>query len=333
MQKVEERREAMRKSGDRPIVLVVSLALLLALSTALYAGCGAGGSSSYTKAVLDQWSGLEGDSEELVEAAQEIADEADLEDYSELLSDAEDNAASFEDELGDLKVPSELDESNEALEDFLSAYADYLKALRKNLDAVIAGEELDYTPDLDTPAIEAEDALEEYQDSQDYNEADLDRDIWDLPGFLGEAIVDVYGDVIIDDNIDGDDVIEGGFNTAQEAVDAWYNYFNLGDGDAMWYLIDLESPMLMDYSYDSFTTFVIEVNANGLQACPNSYDVEETTDADGDWTTVYMTVDYSESLGMENEIIPRYSDDVTMELVNRGDGWFVYDVFSDSDIW
>lgn len=314
----------MRERAKRRSVPIILLTLLLALGAALQAGCGGGGTGGYTEAVLREWSVLERDGGELVEAASEIADETDLEDLLELLSGSREVVGSFEEEIDGLKVPSGLEESHEALGGFLSAYDDYLKALQKNLDAVLAGEELGYTPDLDTPALEAEEKLEEYQDSQDYNPARLDRDVWDLPAVLGEAIVTIYG---------GSDLESGQYDKALETLDAWYYYFNRGDGESMYALLDMQSPIKDAFGYESFLVQAGEANASGLRAEYAIDGGDGNTDQEGDWLTVYLTVDYSEYLDMEGNTVPAHMEYVVIDLLNREDGWFVYQVFSESTLW
>ena len=101
----------------------------------------------------------------------------------------------------------------------------------------------------------------------------------------------------------------------------------------MYAMLDIESPIAQELSYESFVTFVGEAYGSGLQAYYTVDDTEEMITELGEWVTFYLTVDYSESVGMEDEVIPAYSGSVVIETVNRGDGWYVYNVTSDSAIW
>jgi hypothetical protein len=302
---------------------VLVLALLLALAVLLHAGCGGEDTSGYTEVVQAEWAKLEENSGELVEAAGEIENETDLAGFSDLLAEARDIADSFAEEIGGLMVPAALEDSQQTLEDFLSAYDDYLKALADYLNGVLEGVEPDYAPNLNTLALEAEEALEVYRDGQGYNPAELDHDIWGLPGVLGEAIVSVLGGGKLDAR----------FEKALETLDAWYSYFSLGDGESMYALLDMSSPIMDTFSYQSFLVQVGEANGSGLRADYTIEDAEGSTDQEGDWVTVYLTVDYSEYLDMEGQTVPAHSEDVIVELVNREDGWFVYQVFSESTLW
>jgi len=319
-----ERRIGMRRKVRMPAVLVSVLALLLALGALLLAGCGGGDDEAYTGVVLAGWERLEDDSAALVEAAEEIGDEEDLYAFSDLLAEARDTVESFAEETGGLLVPAELEDSQETLDDFLSAYDEYLEAMEDFLNGVLEGVEPDSAPNLNTLARESEEALQVYGDSQGYNPARLDRGVWDLPGVLGEAIADlVYREGPMDPASE----------KALETVEAWYASLNRGDGEAMYALLDMSSPILDLLGYESFLVQVGEAYGSGMRVEYAVEDAEGYSDQEGDWVTAYLAVDYGEFLDMEGQTVPAHSEEVVMELVNREDGWFVYQVFSESALW
>ena len=196
----------MRVKGSRSGAVTILLALAFILVALLFAGCGEGtdnsyqetanddsnqetvNDSSYQETVLDGWSGLEASSRELGEASNGIVDQADLEDFSGELADAGEEIASFEAELDDLKVPDKLAESQEALEDFLSAYDEYLRAMEDLLNDFLAGKDLSSAPTIYPQLERAEQSLKDYQDSQEYNPAQLSQEVWDILHILDEAI-------------------------------------------------------------------------------------------------------------------------------------------------
>lgn len=182
----------MRTPINRLACLTIITVLALTLAVAFFAGCGGGKTDAYTSAVLGEWSRLESDAGELVEASGEIGDEADLEDFRDMLADAARGAGSFADRLDDLEVPDTLARSHGYLEDFLSAYEEYLETMGDRLDDILAGAE-DIKPFYDELKA-AEESLQDYRQSQDYNSARLDRGVWDLPAVLGEALLGGYED-------------------------------------------------------------------------------------------------------------------------------------------
>lgn len=182
----------MRTAMNRLAYLPVIPVLVLALTVVLSAGCGEGKTSAYTSAVLGEWSRLESDAEELVEASGKIRDEADLEDFRDALDAAARKVNAFEGRLDDLEVPDALAKSHRYLEDFLSAYQDYLEAMEERLGEILAGAE-DIEPFYDELEA-AEESLQDYRESQDYNSAALDSGVWDLPAVLGEALLGGYDD-------------------------------------------------------------------------------------------------------------------------------------------
>ncbi len=299
------------------------LALVLVLSAVLYAGCG-GGDDGYTDVVLAEWSKMENSTDELVQAADEIEDEADLSDLSDMFSETLDIVVSFEDQLDGLKAPAEEEESHEALDNFLPDYEYYLASTAELLDEVMGGNLDPEIPDFEALVDEARSALEDYQDSQDYNPAKLDSGVWDLGDTVLATLSEFYG---------GEDPDDPKFDKPLQALDDYYIYFNAGDGESMYLMLDFAAPITLDLSYESFLTQVGEAHDAGLQAEGDVTGIESRTDEDGNWVTVYMTVEYTETVDMEGNPIPAHSEDVSVELIESNGEWYIYEVHSESGIW
>ncbi|MEW6555142.1 MAG: hypothetical protein AB1384_12760 [Actinomycetota bacterium] len=304
-------------------ILLMSLVLLLVLGAALLAGCG-GGSGDFTNAVLSEWEKLEDGADELVQAADEVDGEADLASLSGLFSENLDTIAAFEDALDGLKVPAGEEESTEALEDFLSSYDEYLGATADIIDEVMGGAIDLEVPDFEALADDAQGALDDYQDSQDYNPARLDSGVWDLGDTVSAVLFALYG---------GEDPDDPKFNQPLQALDDYYIYFNEGDGESMYLMLDFSSPIMVELSEESFLVQVGEAHDAGIQAVGDVQGVESRTDEEGDWVTVYMTVDYTEYQDMEGNTVPAHSEDVIVELIESRGEWYIYDVHSESGIW
>lgn len=294
----------------------VVFVLLLAMGALLYAGCG-GGSGDYTNAVLSQWSELEDSTSELVQTAESVEDEADLADLSDAFAETLDTIASFEDELDGVTVPSDLSDSNGALDDFLSAYDDYLSTTADYLDEMTGGDQETVMPDMASLADEARSALEEYQDSQDYNPAELDEGVWDLGDLVRDILIDLYGI---------EDLNDPKYAPALEVLDQYYIAFNAGDGEAMLSYIDITSPMLDNISENFFLVQVGEAYEAGLQAEGTVRSAEAYTDDEGNWVTVYMTVDYTETVDMEGNVVPARSEDLVVDLYEDNGEWYVFNI-------
>ena len=312
----------MRSSWNRPVVLVIVLALVLALSAVLYAGCG-GGSDDYTEAVLSEWSSLESGTDELVETAKNVEDEKDLEDLSDMFADTIGGIASFQDELDVLEVPSELADSGEALDDFLSAYDDYLSSTVDYLDEMMGGDQEAEMPDMASLADDAEGALQDYQDSQDYNPADLDDEVWELGDLVRAILVEFYG---------VEDLNDPKYAAALEVLDEYYIAFNAGDGEAMLSLIDFASPIFENISEDFFLAQVGEAHDAGLQAEGTVTSAEAYTDEEGNWVTVYMTVDYTETVDMEGNPVPAHSENIVVDMYEYDGEWWVFDLMLEDNL-
>lgn len=292
------------------------LAIVLVLGAVLYAGCG-GGSGDYTNAVLSQWSELEDSTSELLGTAEDVEEEKDLEGFSDAFKDTEKVIASFQDELDAITVPSDLSDSNDALEDFLSAYDDYLSTTGDYLDEMTGGDQDTVMPDMASLAEEAQNALEEYQDSQDYNPAELDEGIWDLGEIVRGILVDLYG---------VEDLNDPKYAAALEVLDQYYIAFNAGDGEDMLSYIDFASPMLDNISEEFFLAQVGEAYAAGLQAEGTVTSAEAYTDETGNWVTVYMTVDYTETVDMEGNTVPARSEDLVVDLYEEDGEWYIFNI-------
>ncbi len=294
----------------------VVFVLLLAMGALLYAGCG-GGSGDYTNAVLSQWSELEDSTSQLLGAAEDVEEEKDLEGLSDAFKDTEKVIASFEDELDGVTVPSDLSDSNGALDDFLSAYDDYLSTTADYLDEMTGGDQETVMPDMASLADEARSALEEYQDSQDYNPAELDEGVWDLGDLVRDILIDLYGI---------EDLNDPKYAPALEVLDQYYIAFNAGDGEAMLSYIDITSPMLDNISENFFLVQVGEAYEAGLQAEGTVRSAEAYTDDEGNWVTVYMTVDYTETVDMEGNVVPARSEDLVVDLYEDNGEWYVFNI-------
>jgi hypothetical protein len=179
-------------------------------------------------------------------------------------------------------------------------------------------------PDFEALVDEARSALEDYQDNQDYNPAELDEDVWDLGDTVLGVLFEFYG---------GEDPDDPKFDKPLQALDDYYIYLNEGDGESMYVLLDFASPIAFDNSYEFFLAQVIEAYDGGLQAEGDVQGIESRTDEDGNWVTVYMTVDYTETVDMEDNPVPAHSEDVIVELIESGGEWYIYDVNSESGIW
>jgi len=178
----------MRVKGSRSRAITILLALAFILVAVLLVGCEEGADNTYQETVLDGWSKLEASSLGLGEASNEIEDQRDLEDFSSELAGAREEIASFEGELNGLKVPEKLAESQKALEDFLSAYDEYLGAMENLLNGFLAGKDLSTVPTIAPQLERAEQSLKDYQDSQEFNPAQLNQEVWDILHILDEAI-------------------------------------------------------------------------------------------------------------------------------------------------
>jgi hypothetical protein len=316
----------MREKRDRSPCLIMLLVAAFVAAAVISAGCGEGTNDSYQQAVLDGWSGLQVSSEKLAEATNKSLD--DLEGFSGELANAREEIASFEGELNDLKVPGNFAASQEALEDFLSAYDEYLVAMENMLNLFLAGKDLSSLPTIAPQLERAEQSLQDYRDSQEYNGAQLDRDVWDVLHILDEAI----GSAIIVDTPQ-DKTTANKYSKALETVDAWYKFFNTGDGESMYALLDLESPIKNNYSRQFFLAQVGEAYEGGLRATHHVIDAELSTDTGGDWYTAFLTVDYTATMDMEGNPVPPSSEDIQLRLINRGNGWYFYDIQNSSRIY
>jgi hypothetical protein len=304
----------LKRSKNSFFCLSVLTVLILAFA-AVAAGCGGGTGESYQTVVLEGWQKLQESTRELGEAGNDIESTSDLEDFSGELAAARLEVASFEGELSDLKVPAAFAASQEALEKFLSYYDEYLEAMQDMLDLFLAGGDLSAFPTI-APLLErAEQALRDYRDSQEFNPAALDREVWDVLHVLDEVLGSAAS-------------IPGGskFAEALEIVDAWYSAFNAGDGESMYTMLDAESPILDNYSRQFFLAQVGEAHQSGLRATFQLTDAEAGTDKRGDWYTAFLTVNYGATVDMEGNPVPPASENIQFQLVNRGSGWHLYDI-------
>ncbi len=48
-----------------------------------------------------------------------------------------------------------------------------------------------------------------------------------------------------------------------------------------------------------------------------------------DRVKIYCTVDYSETLDMEDNPVPPHNEKVVFDIVKRDGGWYIYDILSE----
>lgn len=316
----------MRAEWHRSIVLSTSLILVFIIVAVFSTGCEEKNDASYQNAVLGGWSKLESTTEVLVEASNAIEGQGDFEGFSSKLAEAREEIDSYRRELNNLEVPDQYAESQAALEDFLSAYDSYLEANENTIDIVLSGDAEKGLPTVVPMLEDAQQGLEDYRDSQEYNPAGLSRYVWDIPHILDEAMMVAGGGGLNPGN-----TIDERYAKALDTIGAWYAFFNAGDGESMYALLDSDSPVKSGYDKRFLLTLVTEAYLGEVRATHHFVSAGGDANTSPDRVTVYLTVDYTATVNMEGEPVPPSSEERMFEMVKRGDSWYVYDIQATGD--
>lgn len=301
----------------RSHTLIIVIAFAGVLLAQVY-GCGIS-TDSYVEKVLERWPVLETRTEWLVEGMAGLPEAGGPERLQLLAGEALQAAESFRRDLHNrILVPDYQEKFNGLLVSFLSDYGSYLGGLQEYLDVTMLGAEGE-APDLEGLAARARQSLGDYQDAQEYNGARIDEGVWGLAKAL-QAAGQEYGEVALSEGEGEEPTSAPG---PEEALDSWYESFNQGDGEAMYYLLSPYSPVLEEYGVEDLDARVEEAHASGLQAAGEVLSVEAAREEGLDWAIIRVAVDYG---GAARE-------EFAVELDYVNGLWMVTRVNSASGIW
>jgi hypothetical protein len=320
-------------NGRTPLSPKVLLALLVLPLVVFAAGCGKG-KVDYEGLVLGRWEELELASQELVGVARELHSERDLEHLRDLLRDARSEADTFWSELRKISVDKNHKKTNEMLVQFLLAYSSYLLSLERGLNVVLDGSEEELL-DTEELASHSRELLEDYQYAQEYNSAWLERDVWELPQLLGEAVRLVYGgerNFPIRPGEEGAEEAEGAL--PEEVVASWFGSFNEGNAYAMYNLLSPYSWMLEEMGYEGLAKRVSAFWGAGLRVEYQLSGVERYQENEMEKATVTLLASYSAYTDPDSgEKHPAATEEVAVELDYVDGSWMVNRIDSSSGIW
>jgi hypothetical protein len=307
------------------IIVMVFAGMLLAQ---VY-GCG-NSTDHYVEKVLNSWPGIEVRAEQLVEEFAGLSEEGGLERFWLLAGEARQGADSFRSTLSRRTlVPAYQENFNMLLTSFLASYGSYLKGLQDYLDVVLVGVEGE-PPDIVSLATEARQALGDYQNAQEYNGAKLDEDVWGLAG----ALLSINGWQAEETASPATLPLEAApVPGPEEAVSSWYDLFNQGSGEAMYFLLSPYSPILEEYGAEDFINRIEGANASGLQVASEVGNVEAEQEDGLDWAIVQVAVEYGEYTGEDGEVVPPVREEFSVELDYVDGQWMITRVNSPSLIW
>lgn len=305
----------------------IAMAVVAILLIQIY-GCG-NSVDDYVGKVLDEWTLLQERTGKLVEGLTGLQLEGGLERFRMLAGDARQAVGSFSSDITrKILVPENQKSFNRLLIAFLGSYAAYLQGLQDYLDVAMLG--TGKPPDIEGLATEARQTLGDYQDTQEYNGAMLDEDVWGLAGALRSTTDQQLEEVTSPAVTPLETTVIPG---PEEAVSSWYDFFNQGDGEAMYYLLSPYSPILEEHSVKDFTTRIEDAHASGLQATSEVGGVKALQEDGLDWAVVQVAVEYGEYTGEGGEVVPPVREEFSVELDYVDGRWMMTRMNSSSAIW
>ncbi len=309
-------------------VLIIVMVFAGVLLAQVY-GCG-NSTDHYVEKVLTAWPSIEVQAERLVEGLAGLAEEGGLDRFWLLAGDARQGADSFRSTLGrKTQVPAYQKKFNVLLTAFLTSYGTYLQGLQDYLDVALTGGEGE-PPDIESLATEARQALGDYQDAQEYNGAKLDEEVWGLAAALRSSI----GQQVEEATTPAEVPLEAApVPGPEDAVSAWYDLFNQGNGEAMYYLLSPYSPIMEEYGAGDFSSRIEETHASGLRVASEVGSVEALQEDGLDWAIVQVAVEYGEYTGEDGEVVPPVREEFSVELDYVDGQWMITRVDSSSLIW
>lgn len=300
---------------SRTLIIVIAFAGVL---LAQVYGCGVS-TDRYVEKVLERWPALEVRTEWLVEGLTSLPESGGPERLRLLAGEARQVADSFRRDLSHrILVPDYQEKFNGLLVSFLSDYGSYLGGLQDYLDVTMLGAEGE-APDLENLAARARQSLGDYQEAQEYNGARIEESVWGL----ARALQAVGQECREKASPEGETAEPAPPPGPEDALTAWYESFNQGDGEAMHYLLSPYSPILEECGMEDLAARVEEAHASGIQAAGEVLGVEATREEGLDWAVIQVAVDYG---GTARE-------EFTVELDYVNGLWMVTRVNSASGIW